>query len=510
MKKISVLFALLLCLSLAALVSCKKTGAEAAKTDAKPAAADTATATSGSDASEATESTTSASNKMNITWDGSDVSAHEYTANYNDSKVGKICVIDFSDNGHSYELCINGLTEEFTDHQINTMIEAFLSEKTLTITGEDLIDAEKFSDHIYGSLGDWVFSDDYRKNDDWGDYSKCWAGSAADMLWTTGWAQLGMQNNPDLSISNVDDLFTFYDNHFINDAVLFQKDAIDFFIDGGTDSYSMDEIPGNAADYKSDDYSAFVLLIEGDPIEDGVTWIKDMKNGTSVGLSIMILPTSYPLKDSTDDDVTAYYDDEKKTYMKEVGNEIDANDDKIESAFYVYDDQGNTVKVEQKDDDTYASDDGKEYDAFNVLKGDIYPVENGYYAVIDDGYIDYFTACDKDDIDLDNGQEEITVGYGQHAITVAGYVIDVDETQPADSIKALFVTDSDNDAHYYNMTGDVRGNELKSKAERPNTIQMFRTAAVSSDGDIKTINLIGYISDGNAPIASVTGLKPAP
>lgn len=94
------------------------------------------------------------------------------------------------------------------------MIGAFLSGKPLTIAGDDLIDAEKFSEHIYGSLGNWVFSDDYRKAEDWGDHSKCWAGSASVMLWTTGWAQLARRMNPDLPVTNVDDLFTLYDIHY--------------------------------------------------------------------------------------------------------------------------------------------------------------------------------------------------------------------------------------------------------------------------------------------------------
>jgi hypothetical protein len=237
----------------------------------------------------------------------------------------------------------------------------------------------------------------------------------------------------------------------------------------------------------------------------------------------MILPTNYPLKDASDDsgdnddndddagdDVTAFYDDEKKSYIREIGSDIDEKDPKIESGFYVYDDQGNAVKVEKKDDDTYVTDDGKEYDAFNVLQGDIYPVENGFNAPIVDDYIDYFTVCDKDDIDLDNGQDDLIIGYGQHAITVSGYVIDVDESQPEDSVKALFITDSDNDAHYYNMTADVRGNELKSKAERPNTMQLFRTSSITADNDAKTLNITGYISDGNTLISTVSGLKPAP
>ena len=95
-------------------------------------------------------------------------------------------------------------------------------------------------------------------------------------------------------------------------------------------------------------------------------------------------------------------------------------------------------------------------------------------------------------------------------ICLSGYIVDVDEEQPADSIKALFITDSDNDAHDYNMPEEVRGNELKSKAERPNTIQMFRTSAITAEETIQTLNLVDYLHDGYTLIATVTGLKPAP
>ncbi|MER2055064.1 MAG: hypothetical protein ABTB30_07225 [Clostridia bacterium] len=453
------------------------------------------------------------SNHMQVITDMDETSLnddHPYTVEYHESKSGKICVVTFSANGHSYEMCISGLTEEFTDEQIKTMIGAFSSGKPLTITGDDLIDAEKFSEHIYGSLGDWIFSDDYRKAEDWGDHSKCWAGSASVMLWTTGWAQLAMQMNPDLPVTNVDDLFTLYDIHFINKAMMFQKDAIDFFISGGSDSYSMDEIAGNVPGYDSNDYSEFVFLEQGDSIDQGIRWIREIKNGASAGLTIMLLHTNYPLKNGYEDSTTAFYNEEKKAYVKEIGTFIDANDRKIESAFYIYNDLGDVLKVGKLDENTYITEAGRQYDAFNVLKGDIYPIGNGLYAVVDDGYIDYYSVCEPEEIDFDHGMDSLLIGNGQHAVTVSGYIADADEEQPADSIKALFITDSDNDAHDYNMPEEARGNELKSKADRPNTIQMFRTSAITVEETIQTLNLVDYLHDGYTLIATVTGLKPAP
>ena len=453
------------------------------------------------------------SNRMRVITDTDEAPENDdlsYTTDYPESKTGKICVVSFSAYGHTYEMCVSGLTEEFTDKQIKTMIGAFLSGKPLTIAGDDLIDAEKFSEHIYGSLGNWVFSDDYRKAEDWGDHSKCWAGSASVMLWTTGWAQFARRMKPDLPVTNVDDLFTLYDIHFINKSMMFQKDAIDFFINGGTDSYSMDEIAGNVPGYDSNDYSEFVFLEQGDSIDRGIRWIREIKNGASAGLTIMLLHTDYPLKNGYEDSITAFYNEDRKAYVKEIGTFIDANDKKTESGFYVYNDQGDVLKVEKLDENTYITEAGKQYDAFNVLRGDIYPIGNGLYAVVDDGYIDYYSVCEPEEIDFDHGSDNLLIGNGQHAVTVSGYIVDVDEEQPADSIKALFITDSDNDAHDYNMPEEVRGNELKSKAERPNTIQMFRTSAITAEETIQTLNLVDYLHDGYTLIATVTGLKPAP
>ena len=472
------------------------------------AAADTAVEGSTEQASAITPE----SNRMQVLVDTDGTAGnddHPYTVDYQASKAGKICVVLFSDNGRSYEMCISGLAEEFTDVQIKTMIGAFLSGQPLTITGEDLIDAEKFSGHMYGSLGNWVFTDDYRKTEDWGDHSKCWAGSASVMLWSTGWAQLAKQMNPDLPVSDVDDLFTLYDAHFINQAMMFQKDAIDFFISGGTDSYSMDEITGNAPDYDPNDWSELVFLEQGDSIDRGIQWIREIKNGASAGLTIMLLHTNYPLKSGDDDSVTAFYSEEKAVYVKELGTFINEQDERIEQGFYVYDDRGDILKVESLDEDTYITEDNQKYDAFNVLEGDLCPVGNGLYAAVDDGYIGWYAVCDPEEIDFDHGMDGLLIGNGQHAVTVSGYIADLGEVHPADSIKALFVTDSDNDAQAYNMPKETRGNELASKAERPNTIQLFRTSAMTVD-ETETLNLENYLHDGYTLVATVTGLKPAP
>ena len=189
------------------------------------------------------ESTGSASNSMKISLDSgdaADTTKHEYTVNYTDSKTGKICVVDFSSDGHSYEMCVSGLAEEFTDDQINTLINAFLSGNVATIESDDLIDAEKFSEYIYGALGDWVFSDDYRSVDDWGDHSMCWAGSASDMLWSAGWARLALEKNTELSFKNVDELFSYFGEHYDNNSQMTQYDAIEWFMAGGYEPRSTD------------------------------------------------------------------------------------------------------------------------------------------------------------------------------------------------------------------------------------------------------------------------------
>ena len=462
------------------------------------------------------------SNHMKITLDAgktADSSSHPFTVNYSDSKSGKICVVDFSNDSHSYEMCVSGLTEEFTNDQINTLIGAFLSETPATIESDDFIDAEKFSVYMHGDVGNWVFTDDdFRKvdYDDWGDNGMCWAGSASDMLWNTGWAQLATQKNPDLAFKNVDDVFNYFCSNFPNGAGSDAYDAIDWFLDGGYAGLSPDKEPGNLPEYKTADYAKSVSISNGDSLESGVELIKAIKDGGTVGLAVDFSNDNYPLKENSD--TTVSFDPEHDGYVEDRYDEIDDAAKTIKSAFYVYDDKGLITIVDKKDEDTYITSDGKEYDAFNVLTGDLYPTDDGSYALVDDdGYISYFVVHDPDELDSDNVETNIIIGNGAHAITVFGYVLDTDEAQPTDSVKALFIVDSDNDADYYNIPGDARGNELALRAARPNTMQMFRTSPVTTFGDDNdddskgiTLNIEGYLKETYTAIAVMTGLKALP
>ena len=388
------------------------------------------------------------SNSMKITYDskgkggGSDI---QYDVSYNDSNGGKICVISFSEDGHSYEMTLSGLTEEFTDDQISELIDAFLSESPATIESNDIIDAEKFSDYMYGDIGNWVYSVDFRQDDGWGDNGMCWAASTSDMLWMTGWAELANKNNPDLKLENVDDLFTYFCSNFPNGTGFDAYDAIDWFMDGGYAGLSPDKMPGNLPDYSTADYAQSVSISAGDNIEDGIELIKAIKDGSIVGLAVDFSSGYYTLKDDSSVDIT--YDSDKKAYVESRYDDVDSSDKKIEAdSFYVYDDAGTLTKVEKQDEDTYVTADGTEYDVFNVLKGDLYPIDNGGYALISDGSIFYNVVHDEKDIVLDSENSTISTGAGAHAITVYGYVLDTDEDQPENSIKALFIADSDNDA----------------------------------------------------------------
>ena len=172
MKKRYISYLVILSLFTMSLAACGRSNnaADQAVNPTPAPAQDAPAVTTEPEADTTPESTGSTSNRMKISLDpedAPDLTEHEYTVNYTDSKTGKICIVDFSSDGHSYEMCVSGLAEEFTDDQINTLINAFLSGNVATIESDDLIDAEKFSEYIYGTLGDWVFSDDYRSVDDW-------------------------------------------------------------------------------------------------------------------------------------------------------------------------------------------------------------------------------------------------------------------------------------------------------------------------------------------------------
>ncbi len=522
MVKRFITFSILLCLSAMSLASCGKSGSVTASSEAAASEGPTKKST---EVAEYTvkESSGPVSNNMKISLDGKsgiDTSKHESTVNYTDSKSGKICVVSFQDNGHSYEMCISGIKDEFTDDQINTLIGAFLSENPATIESDDLIDAEKFSIYMHGEIGDWVFTDDDFRQvdyDDWGDNDMCWAASISDMLTMSGWAQLAAEKNQDLNAGNVDDLFSYYCSNFPNGNGFFVYDGIDWFLDGGYSGISTDKMPGNLPEYATADYARQISISNGDGIENGVELIKGIKAGDAVGITVDLSQDAYPLKDNSD--ITVYFSPEQNGYVEDRYDEIDDNTKTVKSAFYVYDDNGKITIVDKKDEDTYVTSDGKEYDFFNVLKGDLYPTDGDSYTLIDDeGNLSYYLIHDREDLDLDNVETDIMIGNGQHAITVSGYVIDTDEDQPADSVKALFIVDSDNDAKYYNMPKDARGNEIELRAKRPNTMQLFRTTPVTTgdpdDGDdsdnVTTLNIEGYLKETYTAIAVITGLKAAP
>ncbi len=123
------------------------------------------------------------------------------------------------------------------------------------------------------------------------------------------------------------------------------------------------------------------------------------------------------------------------------------------------------------------------------------------------------------EVDFDNGTTSHSFAMGSHAVTASGYILDVDEQEPVNSVKALFIIDPDNDAHDHNMPKEARGNEQKLKAERPNTMQLFITSPVNTGSDDDDdddyddppiLNLEDYMKDAATLIASITGLAPAP
>ena len=97
------------------------------------------------------------------------------------------------------------------------------------------------------------------------------------------------------------------------------------------------------------------------------------------------------------------------------------------------------------------------------------------------------------------------IGNGAHAVTVSGYVIDTSATNEDEQLKALFITDSDNDAAFYSLNDDNR-----DKAKRRNSIILYNTTVKQTEYENKTIILNGYFKDNNVAIANMTTLKRAP
>ena len=135
-----------------------------------------------------------------------------------------VLVFEFSDGGEKYEATLTGIKNEFAQninedntYAMNSMkliAYYFLKEKdSSSLTGctqqvreypnedgtHNLIDAEKISEKGFDS-------------------ELCWAATASNMLWLTGWAQNICDADENIVFSSEDEVFSYFCNNFVDDG----------------------------------------------------------------------------------------------------------------------------------------------------------------------------------------------------------------------------------------------------------------------------------------------------
>ena len=434
-----------------------------------------------------------------------------YEVSYTQMNHGYVGTISFIMDGHNYEMCLTGLPEELTESQIKDMIGGFLDGNPVTIEGDKLIDAEKTSNKISSDTGNWIVNDGERAEFDWGDSRQCWAASTSDMLWSTGWAEVGMQENSELKFADEDDVFTYFCDYFMNRGG-YQSGGIQWFFTGTFDEemHTKKDSTGNIATYNPKDFyetGSFDPYADN-PISIGefVKRLSVLKDGGAMGVNIDFNGIIYNAK--ADENIMIFYNYELGEYTSFELMEIDPNDTNLIESFYSLDNMGSVIKLDKNGDD-YVDENGNKYDTLNVLEGYLYRFEDGSYNVVtseNESFIcEYNKVWNEDDIDFSNPEEFILIGNGAHAVTVSGYVIDTSATDEDEQLKALFITDSDNDAAFYSLNDDNR-----DKAKRRNSTVLYNTTVKQTAYESTTIVLNGYFKDNNVAIANMTTLKSAP
>lgn len=434
-----------------------------------------------------------------------------YDVSYSQMNHGYVGTISFKINGHNYEMCLTCLPEELTESQIKDMIGGFLDGNPVTIEGDKLIDAEKTTNKMSSDTGKWIVNDGERAGFDWGDSHQCWAASTSDMLWSTGWADVAMQENNELKFACEDDVFTYFCDYFMNKGG-YQSGGIQWFFTGEFDEemYTKKDSTGNIKKYNPKDFyeTGSFDTYDDNPIGIGefVKRLSVLKDGGAVGINIDFNSIYYTAK--ADEHTIIFYNNELEEYTSFELMEIDPNDTNLMEAFYSLDNKGRVIKLDKNGDD-YVDETGNKYDTLNVLEGYLYRFEDGSFIVVDSEYesfiCEYNKVWNEDDIDFSNPDELILIGNGAHAVTVSGYVIDTSATNEDEQLKALFITDSDNDAAFYSLNDDNR-----DKAKRRNSTVLYNTTVKQTEYENKTIVLNGYMKQNNVAIANMTTLKRAP
>lgn len=374
------------------------------------------------------------------------------------------------------ELCVLGPEEALTDECVRQLFYAGDRGETRVLSHEGFVDAEKISNQLYGGLpgenGAWLEKDEF-----WGDKFQCWAASTSNMLVMSGWSLLSTENTRD-----EDELFSLFRASFLNEGG-YQKDGIQWFFLGDTDGETYPLITGTprVPGIDPEKYLCYgVMSADADDFLSALEaqeWICRLKNGAAVGINVDLDTIQYPLIGSEEQ---IYSSDGVGTCMIMAQN--------AEEYLYTYTEDG---KIEVLPENAAG-----EYVIRGLLHRD---EEDGCYYPVEEfmGSWCYMreTQVDPSLLDWNRGYHLNDVGNGAHALTVNGYILEDGH------LKALFITDSDDDAAVWVLT-----EENCDPSARINCCTLFPVEERVLSGGNVTWALQGYCG-GDALIASVTVLE---
>lgn len=435
---------------------------------------------------------------------------------WNESNGYYILIASWENEGKNWEACLSGLPEKLSDDQIMLLISSAMQEKTASVKGSGLIDVEKTTNKLPLSYGERLI---WSSDDNYPDHSKhCWAASVSDMMELTGWITRAAETDTGRKFDDADDMFGFFNRVFANTGATHSA-ALDWVFTGKESmdlALFRDYFTGSLVEDTADSDTWFEVNSEqyasvNEYMASVCDTLELLKSGAALGGALNMCGLDFPLK--SDPQETSCYNSQMSSFVLYEFNMIPWSD--VTETFFVPDAR-NGLPVPVTYDpvsDSYYTTDGKErvdpreiwigelvYDEAQQLWFSI--DENCYYDEERDPQYTRLVLCDADEVDLEHPIQYPTVSGGDHAVTIMGYVMDLSEQAPAQRLKALFLSDSDNDAAIYRLDENTPARE-----NRPNTYTMYPTKIVSMEsGD--TVSLDGYIPYVQTLLCYITALMP--
>lgn len=431
-----------------------------------------------------------------------------------------ILTASWLENADQWELCLTGLPEKLTGAQISLLVSAARQGKVASVTGSGLIDAEKATNKLPLSYGEKLYEDKISREDKWGDSDHCWAASVSDMFTLTGWLGKAAETDTGRQFADEDDLFGFFNRAFMNEGS-YHAAALEWAFTGAiTEDLAVprDNITGPLIRDPADkgifkDLRADSCASTDEYMSQLVSRLPLLKQGAALGASLSLCSSDYPLKN--DPDKYAFYETRFHSFVH-YELPVVSWDDVQQLTFVPNAENGTPVIVEYDDakDIWFEKESGAAADKNEVWIGEfVYDAEQdmwfnldpgSYYSEDDEPFYIRSVLHSESEVDTEHPEHHVSLTGGEHAVTIMGYVMDLSESEPARRIKAVILSDSDNDAAIYRPDqSSVR------REDRPNTYTMY-PAEVIPDNSGDTISLNGYLPYTLSLIFSVTALMPAP